>query len=191
MERWTTACANLAVSFFEPYGCGSNSRSPSEHPNPTTKIGPKMSGEFTTPSQNGIHHNGFDHSHRHLSLSGAPRSAAVSASICLEGSSMCETLLTCRSQRADGRLAAALGGRKASPCWHQKGYPCWHQKDEPPIWLWWSKPVWDPIFAKSGEFTTHFGTCSSGWIGMFTVRDFDPWLVRTVSSICFFAPWKS
>ena len=27
-------------------------RAPSEHPNPTTKIGPKMGGEFTT--QNGI-----------------------------------------------------------------------------------------------------------------------------------------
>ena len=31
------------------YGNGSKSHTPSEHPNPTTKIGSKMGGEFTYP----------------------------------------------------------------------------------------------------------------------------------------------
>ena len=40
----------------------------------------------------------------------------------------------------------------------------------PPILvgLWLSKPFWDPILVGIGEFTTHFRTCFSGWIGMFT-----------------------
>ena len=35
----------------------------------------------------------------------------------------------------------------------------------------------DPMLVGIGEFTTHFGTCLSGWIGMFTECDvdFDPW----------------
>ena len=35
-------------------------------------------------------------------------------------------------------------------------------------WLWWSKPFWDHPFWLVGEFTTHFRTYFSGWIGMFT-----------------------
>ena len=34
--------------------CQNPNRTPSEHPNPTTKIGSKMGGEFTNPNQHGI-----------------------------------------------------------------------------------------------------------------------------------------
>ena len=31
--------------------------------------------------------------------------------------------------------------------------------------LGWSRPFWDPILVGIGEFTTHFRTYFSGWIG--------------------------
>ena len=62
--------ALMSVS-AKPNGHGSKSkaRTPSEHPNPTTKIGSKMGGEFTyqpkwdpigfDPQPNGYPHSGF------------------------------------------------------------------------------------------------------------------------------------
>ena len=43
------------------------------------------------------------------------------------------------------------------------------------IWLWLSKPFWDPMLVGLGEVTTHFRLPNfSGWIGMYDL-DFDPW----------------
>ena len=51
-------------------------RTPSEHPNPTTKVGSKMGGELT--NQNGIPLNGFDH-HSHIVLTGIHSTSLASA----------------------------------------------------------------------------------------------------------------
>ena len=45
------------------------------------------------------------------------------------------------------------------------------------IWLWWSKPFWDPILVGLGEFTTHFRLpiLMVGLGCSLQLRAFDPW----------------
>ena len=79
-------------------------RTPSEHPNPTTKIGSKMGGEFTNPNQNGISQNGFDPATTQLS----GRRRKIKQPTCSPGRHWSCSARCAWRERNTGKMAAPL-----------------------------------------------------------------------------------